>query len=51
MKDRKLFKVRIVKPDGKRSVYRVKARSSQEAAQQKQHKGRVVSAMKVDLNR
>ena len=45
--DRKLFKVRVVKPNGKRVVYRIKARSSHEAAQQKQAKGRVISAVKV----
>jgi len=41
-----LYRVRVVKPDGRRVVYRVVASSSAEAAQQKRKKGRVVSAVK-----
>lgn len=46
-KGRNVYKVRVQKDGGGRVVYRVKARSSQEAAGQKRSKGRVVSAVKV----
>ena len=41
-----LYKVRVVTPDGRRVVYRVIADSPGKAAQQKQGKGRVVSAIR-----
>ncbi len=45
-KARKLFRVRIQKEDGKRIVFLVKARSSDEAANQSRTKGRIVSVLK-----
>ena len=42
----RLYRVRVITPDGRRVVYRVMAKSSGEAARQKRGKGRVVSAVK-----
>lgn len=39
----RLYKVRILTPDGHRAVYYVRARSEKEAAEKQQHKGRVLS--------
>jgi hypothetical protein len=46
MAARHLYKVRVEKPNGKRVVYRVIASTSQQAAAQKQGKGRVISSQK-----
>jgi len=45
-KGRKLFKVRVQREDGRRIVFLVKAKSSDEAANQRRTKGRIVSVMK-----
>jgi hypothetical protein len=45
-KGRKLFRVRLKKDDGRFIVFLVKARSSDEAANQRRSKGRIISVLK-----
>jgi hypothetical protein len=47
MKETRLFKVRVEKPDGRRAVYYLMARTSAEAAARKRIMGRIISAVAV----
>lgn len=44
---KRLFKVRIQKPDGRRATYEVRARNRSEAAGRQSAKGQVVSTVQV----